>query len=149
VVDAFITALETTLRELAGVAVVTRLEAKPIGVDSSPAIGAVIRLYAVRDGWLALSFSAATADLLARRVLAGLTGQPDAHLIQDCIAELLNVMAGQTKTLLHGTPYLFTLSTPEPWNSADANHGAGGYTVPFDSDIGPFVMQVCPAASTG
>src|SRR5262249_58456639 len=61
---------------------------------------------------LVLRFPARTAAGLAGRVFAEVALCPDEETVRDCMGELVNVVAGQAKTLLFGTPYHFTLSTP-------------------------------------
>lgn len=61
---------------------------------------------------LAIRTTEPTARALAVRVLGGACPDPDAALVSDCLGELVNVVAGQTKTLPHGTPYHFALGTP-------------------------------------
>ena len=53
-----------------------------------------------------------TADKLARRALAESNVEPDPSLVRDSMGEILNVIAGQAKTILNETPYHFFLSTP-------------------------------------
>jgi chemotaxis protein CheX len=62
---------------------------------------------------LLLRFPERTAAAIAQRVLADTEVELNESLIRDCIGEIANVIAGQAKTLLAGTPYRLTFSLPE------------------------------------
>lgn len=133
---AFDTGVVTALREMAGVEAVRR----------GPAAGAAdvavaLRLNVGAGWWAVLAFPHATAAALARRVLAVVTDDPDDAMTRDCAAEVLNVTAGQAKTLLFGTPHHFTFATPTAPPA-----GGDGAGVGFDSECGPFVLRVFPGA---
>lgn len=133
---AFDAGVVTALREMAGVEVVRRGPA----ADAAE-VAAALRLDVGTAWWAVLTFPQATATALARRVLADVTDEPDAAMIRDCAAEVLNVTAGQAKTLLYGTPHHFTFATPTAPPA-----GAGGAGVGFESECGPFVLRVFPEA---
>ena len=90
---------------------------------------------------------AATAAVLARRVLAEAASAPDDDLIRDCLGELANVVAGQAKTMLADTPFQLVLATPSVLSRAGlgvgSRPGTDGLVVVFDSDAGSFALQVC------
>lgn len=150
VLEAFATAVATTLREMAGVGATVRATNRASGVEGSGDVSAVIRLDAQAEGWLVLSFPPATAAALARRVLVEVGGEPDAGMVRDCAAELVNVVAGQAKTLLFGTPNHFTLSTPTVHTGpVDAPRR---FVITFNSEAGDFSLLLYPpvaAAGTG
>jgi CheY-specific phosphatase CheX len=128
---AFTTGLAATLRDMAGVEAVRR--DAPAGAAD---VTVALRLDVGRGWWAVLDFPRATAAALARRVLRG--SEPDADLVRDCAAELLNVTSGQAKTLLVGTPHHFTFTTPT------TTAPPGGAVVQYDSDCGPFALRLCP-----
>jgi CheY-specific phosphatase CheX len=150
--EPFITAVATTLRELAGVEVTVR-DASPTAGNVSPVdVSAALRLDADVNGWLILSFPRATAAALAGRVLAGVEGEPDEGMIRDCAGELLNVTAGQAKALLFGTPRHFSFSTPTNLTDGRPDAAAGWWVIRFDTDAGEFTLHLCPplaSAGTG
>lgn len=139
-VGAFATAVELTLREMAG-AGATRDAAGAWSAD----VSAAIRLDGGASWWAALGLPSETAMALARRVLAGAGVEPDEGMVRDCLAEVLNVVAGQAKTLLYGTPYHFTFTTP----TARPAGLAAGAEVGFRSECGSFALRLCPAAGGG
>jgi CheY-specific phosphatase CheX len=150
--EPFITAVATTLREMAGVEVVVRDTLQAAGGEELADVSAALRLDADVSGWLILSFPLGTAAALAGRVLAGVEGEPDEGMIRDCARELLNVTAGQAKALLFGTPRHFSFSTPTVLTAIPSDVGAGWWAVRFDSDAGDFSLCLCPphtAAGTG
>jgi chemotaxis protein CheX len=145
-IEAFTTAVTATLREMAGVEVVTRDTSRAAGDGELADLSVALRLEADTDGLLILCFPRGTAEALARRVLAGVADEPDEGMIRDCATELLNVIAGQAKALLFGTPHHFTLSTPTVLTAGPV--GAAGWAiVSFDSDAGAFALHLCPPAS--
>ena len=111
VVEAFTAAAITALQEL------TRLEAYS---DSSPqatalasenVVVATLRLLRNVPGKLTVALTETTASQLAAIYLPQGTALSD-EMIDDVVGEFANVIAGQAKTILNGTPYHFTLSTP-------------------------------------
>jgi CheY-specific phosphatase CheX len=148
-IEAFTTAVATTLREMAGVEVVVRGTFRAAGGEGLPDLSIALRLEADTDGLLILSFPSGTAAALTRRVLAGVgggmeAGGPDEAMIRDCAAELVNVTAGQAKALLFGTPHHFTLSTPTVLTAGSRGAPAGRWVVGFDTDAGPFTLHLSP-----
>ncbi|QDU21974.1 chemotaxis protein CheX [Urbifossiella limnaea] len=135
---AFDTGVVTSLRELAGVEAV-----RCGGCVGDADVAAALRLDVGAGWWAALAFPYATAAALARRVLAGVADEPDAALVRDCVAEFLNVAAGQAKTLLYGTPHHFTFATPTTPPDTAAGDGVG-----FESECGTFLLYLFPAAAT-
>jgi chemotaxis protein CheX len=83
---------------------------------------------------------------LAGRALAGVTEELTEDIVRDCLGEIANVVAGQAKALLAGTPYHFTFSTPTVVAGGGHEGGAtpgGGYLVVlFGSDVGDFALQL-------
>jgi CheY-specific phosphatase CheX len=142
--EPFITAVATTLREMAGVEAVVRDTFRADGGEGLADVSAVLRLDADTEGWLILSFPRGTAAALAERVLAEVGGEPNEGMIRDCAGELVNVIAGQAKALSFGTPRHFTFSTPTPLTAWPADAAVGRYVVRFDSDAGEFTLHLCP-----
>ena len=139
----FAEAVAVTLREMAGVEAVVRDAAPAAGPAGFGDVSAVLRLSTGGEGYMVLSLPAATAAALAGRVLGGVIGEPDAAMVLDCAGELANVIAGQAKTMLVGTPHHFTFSTPRV---ADGDPGlpAGEWWVAaFLSDAGEFSLHLC------
>ena len=75
------------------------------------AIVAQIKLLLEPPGILIVAAPVDVASRLAQRYLPEGSHISD-DLIDDCIGELANVIAGQAKTALKGTPYHFMLTTP-------------------------------------
>jgi CheY-specific phosphatase CheX len=143
-IESFTTAVTTTLREMAGVEAVVRETFRAAGGEALADVSAALRLDADVERGVILSFPLRTAATLAGRVLAEVGGEPDEGMIRDCAAELLNVIAGQAKALLFGTPHHFTFSTP----TVPAVGPAGESVVRFDSDAGPFALHLGPPPAT-
>lgn len=110
VADAFQSATITALQEL------TQVEAYPdlSAAGRMPAeevVLAAIRLLRSAPGTMTLVLTAQTASQLAARYLPEGT-QLSVEMIDDVAGEFANVIAGQAKTILKGTSFHFTLSTP-------------------------------------
>jgi CheY-specific phosphatase CheX len=139
VVEAFTAATVTAFQEQAAT------EVFPGGSYTVPAgdVFASITLRRPTPGRLTLAFPLAALEALAGRYLpAGVALSPE--IVDDTAGEFANVIAGQAKTMLKGTPYHFTLSTPQVGRAAPDD--VPGLTLAFFSDAGPFVLHVELAA---
>src|SRR5512147_732929 len=97
---------------MAGVEVIVRSidrHAAPVAIGD---VRAAVAIKASFDGLLILSFSAPAAASVSRRILAGFRQELNPDMIRDCVGEIANVVAGQAKALLAGTPYHFLFSPP-------------------------------------
>lgn len=74
-------------------------------------IAATMTLGRPIPGMMTLVLSEETASLLASRYLPPAAELTD-EIVNDVAGEMANVIAGQAKTILKGTPYHFTLSPP-------------------------------------
>ena len=146
--DPLIEAVRQTLLEMAGVDVgvfvIYQREAPAEFAD----ISAVLTLSLEFEGALILSLTNQSAQALARRILGPNAAEAPPALINDCVGEVANVIAGQAKALLAGTPNHFVFGTPV----VSASRGMGLYldmhslVIVFDSDVGRFVLQMCRRA---
>jgi CheY-specific phosphatase CheX len=140
-VDALSEAVPFALREMAGAEVVLRADGPATAADAAGGVSAQIRLTAAAGVWaLILNLSDRTAAELARRILTGTPAEVDEGMMQDCAGEVANVVAGQAKALLVGTPLHFTLSTPTVAQRCDP--GDGHRVLRFDSDAGAFAIHL-------
>jgi CheY-specific phosphatase CheX len=81
------------------------------GNPTETIVTATINLVRPDPSWLTIRLTESVARGLAQRYLP--PGTPlDREVIGDTIGELANVVAGQSKTALKGTPYHFLLSIP-------------------------------------
>jgi CheY-specific phosphatase CheX len=145
-IEPFITATASTLREMSGVESVVRDSFRATGAEGLADVTVGLRLDASVEWWVVLSFPSATAAALTGRVLPGV--ERDEDMIRDCAAEFLNVIAGQAKTLLYGTPGHFTFSTPTGLTAGAPELAPGRSVVRFDSEAGPFTLHLCPPIAT-
>ena len=141
----FITATCVAMGEMAGMEVVVRAVYHKALHHALGDVAAVLGLQSATEGFLVLGFPQQTAAALSRRILAGVTEEVEESLIQDCVGEIANVVAGQAKAMLAGTPYRFTFSLPEvvigakelrPQQCLDC------LVIVFSSDMGEFVLQL-------
>jgi chemotaxis protein CheX len=145
--EPFIAAARLTLAEMAGtgaaVRAVYRTRQPRVDGDTTVMLG----LTSGPVGALVLGFPGRTAAALAGRVLAGVVEGPDEGMVRDCMGEIANVLAGQAKALLLGTPYHFSLSTPTVLSRAEhevrSHPEADCLVVAFASDVGDFALQLC------
>src|SRR5690348_9250705 len=141
----FLTGLEVALREVARTEVVERTAYQCKTRRVLGDWGAYIELRSDTEGVLALGFEQATAAALAQRMLADANVVPDVALVRDCACELANVVAGQAKAFLAGTPDRFTFSPPT-LTSADLEIVPAELqkclVVVFDSEVGVLLLQL-------
>jgi chemotaxis protein CheX len=145
--DPFIEAVCLTLREWAGTEATVREVSRTAQPRTLGDVSAVLGLVSDREGALVLSFPAPVAAALAGRILAETAAEPGEDLIRDCVGEIANVIAGQAKAMLVGTPYHFTITLPTILRGAGHevpnNPGGESLLVAFGSDLGDFAMQLC------
>jgi len=142
--EPFITATCAALGEMASAEVVVRAVYQSPGHHALGDISAVLGLTSTNEGCLVLSFPERTAADLARRILAGVSVDLDEQLIRDCVGEIGNVVAGQAKALLAGTPYHFAFSLPRVVGVNDFQPPAGldCLVVAFNGDPGEFALRL-------
>ena len=108
VVAAFTSAAITALQELVQIDAVDEPATAP---SEGEIVSATMNLVRPIPGVMSLLLSAESAAFLASRYLPRESSLSQ-ELIDDVAGEFANVIAGQAKTMLKGTPYHFTLSTP-------------------------------------
>jgi len=143
--EPFITATRAALGEMANTEVVVRTVCRNPGPHALSDISVVLRLTSATEGTLVLTFPEQTAAALARRILAGVSAEVDEQLIRDCVGEIGNVVAGQAKALLAGTPYHFAFSLPRIVAGVDDLQPAPGLdclAVAFNSEQGEFTLRM-------
>ena len=140
-------AVAVTLREMAGIEVAPRDRREVTGGEFA-GVSALLQLRNGGVGYLVLSCSQSVAKELARRVFAESQAELDAGMIRDCVGEVANVIAGQAKTLLFGTPHHYTLSPPAFDIKGPPDPDIKRWVLTFASEIGEFIVQVrLPTAS--
>ena len=146
-VEPMITAVGTVMRELLNTEAAVQAAWRQTLQGPLGELAAVIKFAAATEGALVLSCSRPTAALLAGRMLTAVRQDPDQPLVEDSLGEIANVIAGLVKTLLFGTPYHFTLSTPtigggdtELWPPP----GRDGVMISFTTDAGEVVLHFFP-----
>jgi chemotaxis protein CheX len=144
--EPFITAMRTALAEMAGAAAVARAATRTQRPPAWGDLSIVVRLTSATDGFLVLSFPQRTAAALTEQVLTGEVKEIDGDLIGDCVGEIANVVAGQAKTLLGGTPYHFSFSVSQVVNGCapelEPHAGRDWLVVVFGTDVGEIAMQL-------
>lgn len=139
VMQAFSAAVVTALQEM------TRTEAFPVSQSTPPELAgdfvvAVMRLLRSVPGNLALAMTVETAERLTERYLP-LGTELTEEIVNDVVGEFANVIAGQAKTLLKGTPYHFLLSLPVAIRIPIAKQQAG-VLANFQTDSGQVQLYV-------
>lgn len=142
VVEAIVAATLTAFEELAQTPLIP---GEPYSTRTNPPadrVTAEITLRRAEPGRLLVVFPRPALEVLAARYLP--LGTPLANeIVDDTAGEFANVIAGQTKTMLKGTLYHFTISTPRVGplvNPIDA--GREFLVLPFDFDAGRFAIYV-------
>jgi chemotaxis protein CheX len=147
VVAAFVEAVGLTLRDSAGT------ESGLVGVseqvlpESGEGLSAALAIRSARVDELVLCLPEQTAVVLAERVLAGALPEGiDAEMVRDCAGELVNVMAGQAKALLSGTPDHLSFATPKVFVGSGQRlregKSAACHVAHFDSEVGAFALRL-------
>jgi CheY-specific phosphatase CheX len=147
-VEAFVTATRVSLEEMAGLNVIVRSVSKRGGTWAN---GDVVAVVGLTWGYLELHIPSATARTMAAGILEGVASDPDEALVQDCMGEVANVIAGQAKTLLAETPHAFTFLVPEvAWGRVPLvpeDFVGERCVITFGSAPGDFALQLLVASS--
>jgi chemotaxis protein CheX len=145
--DPFVTAAQVTLGEMVATEVAVRTAYRTRHPRPLGDLAAVLPVTSPTVAALILHFPGPTATALAARVLAEAGTEPDEAMIRDCLGEVANVIAGQAKALLLGTPHHFTLSTPRVLPAASREASAfpnAEYLVAvLDGTVGEFALMIC------
>ncbi|MCD6506367.1 chemotaxis protein CheX [Candidatus Poribacteria bacterium] len=109
-------------------------------------ISAIIGLTGKVRGTVVLSFPAKTALMIARRFLDTEKIFKIDEVVIDAVAEMVNIVAGSAKTHLSDELGLIKLSLPTVVRGRNFEirypTGSIWLQIPFNSDLGPFFMQV-------
>ncbi len=146
VVQAFTEATLTTLRELTQIEACAEQTPQNLRFSSGvPLVSARLVLMRPVPGEMSLVVTLETASLLAARYLPEGTALT-AEIIDDVLGEFANVIAGQAKTMLKGTPHHFTMSLPAVIRVQDFDQlSCLTSTVPtaaLESELGIFLQFV-------
>jgi CheY-specific phosphatase CheX len=142
-VEAFVAATTTAFQELANTDVAVR-EPRAVDRNLTCDVRATVVLRHDPPGQLTLSFPLPVLEALVRRYLDG-AESPTPELLDDAAGEFANVIAGQAKTALKGTPDHYWLSTPIVQRStppAPISETGNIMTLYFDCDAGTFTLQI-------
>ncbi|MFO0803210.1 MAG: chemotaxis protein CheX [Gemmataceae bacterium] len=131
--EAAAAAVQTAFEELCQTPVVPAEAVAPAG-----AVVATIGLKRTPPGVLCLAFAPAALEALARRYLP--EEPPSEDLWRDAAGEFANVIAGQLKTCLKGTPFHFDLSTPQVTDRLPPL--ADPIALGFACDAGSFLLSI-------
>jgi chemotaxis protein CheX len=146
-VEPFAAAVAAVFAEMAGCSAIVGSVRREARCRTVGEVSAVLRLKSAGEAALVLSCPRPTARALAERVLAGVSEPLDEGMIADCVGELANVIAGQAKALLAGTPNHFTFSPPTVVAGAAQEVGVkddeGSVVILFGSELGEFALQLC------
>jgi CheY-specific phosphatase CheX len=113
IVDAFVTATTTAVGEWVGADIAVRAATRSSPPGTPGAMLARIDLDGEQLLRLNMIFPPSTAMALARLALRDAAINPDLDLVRDCMCEIANIVAGQAKALLAGTPLHFSFSPPK------------------------------------
>ena len=121
VVNAFSAAAMTALQELIQVEAVADPDLQdPLAASPESFVSASLTLMRIIPGTMSLVLSEQTASRLAALYLPEGTVL-NREIIDDVAGEFANVIAGQAKTVLKGTPRHYTISTPVVTRAASVN----------------------------
>jgi CheY-specific phosphatase CheX len=147
--EPFIESTLLTLQEMAQARVEATSVYRKLGYRIYGDYSALVSLTAQSEGTLIMTFPAATAHELSKRVLAPLGVETTEELIQSVIGEITNILVGQAKGRLSDTSFRFMMSVPTvvagPHHEIKYKQGLPCLVASFTSDIGDFALQVCMA----
>lgn len=145
--------LEGTVSVLKTMAFIEPVAGKPYLKKGSVAYGdvsGIIGLTGGARGSLAISFS--EASIL--KIVSNMLGETITAMngdINDAVGEITNMVSGVARKILQGEG--FTISASIPTVVAGKNHsilhvlGGPSIIIPFTTDEGPFVLDICLADS--
>jgi hypothetical protein len=107
-------------------------------MQQAESIVATITFKRTPPGALCLAFPPVVLEALARRYLP--EEPPSDDLFRDAAGEFANVIAGQLKTSLKGTPFHFDLSTPTVTDRLPPLDDA--MILGFECDAGNFTLYI-------
>lgn len=142
VVEVFTAATVTAFEELCQTPVVPGEPYLTHTGSTAVRVAAEITLRRAVPGRLIIDFPRPVLEaLVGRYIPSGERITPD--IADDAAGEFANVIAGQAKTMLKGTHYHFTLSTPRVGQIVPTPaEGTEFLVLPFDSEAGTFTLRV-------
>jgi CheY-specific phosphatase CheX len=151
VVEAITAATVNAFEELCQTPVVSDAPFFTHTAPGTDEVTAAITLQRTVPGRLLVCFPGPVLAALAGRYLAG-ESPLSREMADDAAGEFANVIAGQTKTMLKGTPFHFHLSPPRVGPPPQPADDAEFLALPFDCDAGRFTVRVhlppCDEAAT-
>jgi CheY-specific phosphatase CheX len=124
VVEAFISAAITALQELMQFEALVEELSAVLALEMTNVVSATVRLVRTEPGKLTVVLTEESASRLAARFLPKETLLTE-EIVNDVTGEIANVIAGQAKTTLKGTPYHFKMSTPVVARESSVSDPAG------------------------
>ncbi len=147
--EPFIDSTLLTLKEMAQAKVEATSVYRKLGYRIYGDYSALVSITTQSEGTLIMTFPTATAQELAKRVLAPLGVDVTEELVQSVIGEITNILVGQAKGRLSETSFRFTMSVPTvvagPHHEIKYKQGLPCLVTSFTGDIGDFALQVCLA----
>lgn len=87
-------------------------------VSPDDALSGTIFFHGESRGQVTLSFPLSTAMKIVSEMLGMAEGEMDEDTLRDGVGEMANIVAGNVKAVLSGTPYKFLLSLPDVQSGA-------------------------------
>jgi CheY-specific phosphatase CheX len=143
----FLEATIVTFAEMTGTEVAVERVDRALLDQSAADIAVAVQITSASAEMMRFDYSQPVASAIAKRVLADSKEEMNETLVQDCVAEIANVIAGQTKTLLSSTPHQMTYSLPqivvgESPKSSTGSGSPGPINVRFRSELGHFTLRL-------
>lgn len=147
VLDPFVAVTRMTFMEMARTNLTVRATYQKQSYKIFGEVSAVLGLFGKSDGAMVLSFPRTTAVKVTQCIFPDFAVEDDDEMVKDCVAELANIIGGQTKGRLAGTPFAFNISTPTVISGSEhvIQHKSGvpSLVAIFNGGIGEFALQVC------
>jgi len=144
-IEPLIVATRSAIGEMANVELFVQAMQHEPGCRHSGDLTVIVELKAAKSGSLLVGFSKKTATALSERILVGAKEEIGDGLVQDCVCEIVNVVAGQFKALLAKRPFHFAFSLPRivrQTNEIPVSTNADCVVVTFASELGEITLQL-------
>jgi CheY-specific phosphatase CheX len=139
-ISLFAESVATALREMAGVDAILSDTKRSNGNEILADIAAILPLTtSTGTGQLIISLPRKTAVALTQKVM---NREDDMGMVHDLMGEMANVIAGQAKARLFGSPAHFKLSTPRIVADGRESVTTGQHLLRFKSEVGEFILYL-------
>jgi CheY-specific phosphatase CheX len=141
VLEAFQSAVQATFEQLTQTSFDLIRVSRGAATLSPEGFCASLELLRPAPGLVSLELAPSTLTALSNRLFPD-SPQLTREMQEDALREFLNVIAGQAKTALKGTPYHYHLSLPKTDTFDSTRFPPEAFTIQFVSPDGPLLLTI-------